>query len=102
MYPIPWYVRIIYSKIVYPAHLDIPVQVPELLHVGKGFDTSPAVVGEEVYWTHDIGDGREPQQEVQLHWINLFVHEQHLWGGGREESTERVERYVVNVATYNV
>lgn len=44
-----------------PAHLDIPVQVPELLHVGKGFDTSPAVVGEEVYRTHNIGDGREPQ-----------------------------------------
>ena len=61
VYPIPRYVRIIYSKIVYPAYLDIPVQVPELLHVGKGFDTSPAVVGEEVYWTHDIGDSREPQ-----------------------------------------
>jgi len=54
-------VCIVYSKIVYSAHLNIPVQVPELFHVGKGFDTSPAVVGEEVYWTHDIGDGRETQ-----------------------------------------
>lgn len=54
-------VRIIYSKIVYSAHLNIPVQVPELFHVGKGLNASPAVVGEEVHWTYDIGDSREPQ-----------------------------------------
>ncbi len=62
------------------AHLNVSVQIPELLQVGESLDAPPARVGEEVHWTEDVGGNREPQQKVQLPRVNLAVLQQNLGG----------------------
>ena len=59
-------------------HLNISVKVPELLHIGQSFDSTPAVVGEKVDWTDNIGNSWESKQEVQFTRVNLLVHQENL------------------------
>ncbi len=55
------------------THLKVPVQVPELLHVGKSLDSSPALVGEKVHRADHVGGCREPEQEIQLSMVYLIT-----------------------------
>ena len=41
-------------------------------------DGAPPRVGDEVHRTGDIWGHREPQQEVQFSWVDLFLHEEDL------------------------
>lgn len=59
-------------------YLNISIQVSELLHVRESFDSTPAVVGEEIHWTNNIRNGWESKQEVQFTRINLLVHQKNL------------------------
>ena len=66
------------STFFFLLYLNISVKVSKLLHIGESFDSTPAVVGEEVNWTDNIGDSRKSKQEVQFSRVNLFVHQQNL------------------------
>ncbi len=48
----------------FKSHLNIFVQVSELVHVGQGLDTSPGRMTQEVHWTGHVQYYGISQEEV--------------------------------------
>ena len=59
-------------------YLDVFVEVSELIHVGKGFDTSPGCVAKEVNCTGDVEHHGVAQEEVELGLIYFVAYQENL------------------------